>query len=130
MTIDEHINYWIDSAENDLIAATNLFDSGNYSWCLLIGHLVLEKALKAIFVKFNDNLIPPKIHNLSRLAELSKISPDPEIEKFLVAANKFHLEGRYPDYKSEFYKSCTKEFAENNFNKIKEIYKWLKSHLT
>lgn len=129
MTIKEHIDYWIESAENDLKAATNLFDSGNYSWCLFIGHLVLEKTLKAIYVKSNNNSIPPKIHNLSRLAELSKLSPEIEIDKFLVLANKFHLEGRYPEYKSEFYKTCTKEFAESNFNQVKEVYKWLKSQL-
>lgn len=129
MTKNEHIKYWIDSAENDLKAASNLFDTGNYSWCLFIGHLMLEKALKAIYVKLNDNLIPPKIHNLSRLAELTKISPEIEIEEFLVRANKFHIEGRYPEYKSDFYKTCTKEYAESNFNKVKEVYEWLKSQL-
>ncbi len=129
MTTEEHIAYWIDSAENDLKAANNLFDTENYSWCLFIGHLVMEKALKALYVKNNDNLIPPKIHNLSRLAELSKISPSIEIEKFLVIANKFNLEGRYPEYKNEFYKTCTKEFAEMNLIKIKEVYEWLKSLL-
>ena len=129
MQIDEHIKHWIESAENDLKAAENLFVSANYDWCLFLGHLVLEKTLKAAFIKNTGNLIPPKIHNLSKLSEISSLSPDLEVEKFLVIANKFHLEGRYPEYKVAFYKTCTKEFAEMNFNKIKEIFKWLKSQI-
>ncbi len=129
MTTNEHIAYWIDSAENDLEAANNLFESGNYDWCLFIGHLVLEKALKAIYVQFTNNLIPPKIHNLTRLAELSNLRPEKEIDRFLVIANKFQIEGRYPEYKNEFYKICTKEFTEINFLKIKEVFEWLKSQI-
>lgn len=129
MDINEHINYWISSAENDLEAANSLYNTGNYSWCLFIGHLVIEKILKAYYVKSHNNLIPPKIHNLSRLAELSNLKLDNETELFLISANKFHLEGRYPNYKNEFYKICTKEFTEKNFNKIKGFYQWLQSQI-
>lgn len=94
MKKNEHIDYWIESAENDLLAATNLFNAGNYSWCLFIGHLVLEKALKALYVKKFEDSVPPKIHNLTRLSEIIGVKPDFEIEIFLAAANKFHLEAR------------------------------------
>ena len=129
MTVEEHIKYWMDSAENDLKAAENLFVAGNFDWCLFLGHLVLEKALKAAYIKITGNLIPPKIHNLTRLSEISRLVPDLETEKYFVIANKFHLVGRYPEYKEEFYKTCTKEFADDNFNKIKEIFAWLKSRI-
>jgi HEPN domain-containing protein len=129
MTKKEHITFWLESADNDLHAADNLFVSGNYDWCLFIGHLSLEKVLKAIYINSTDDFIPPKIHNLSRLVELSKLSPTLEIDRFLVIANKFHIEGRYPEFKNEFYKTCTKEFAESNFVKIKEVYKWLRSQI-
>ena len=36
-----------------------------------------------------------------------------------------HIEARYPDQKYNFYKLCTKDFTEEYFYKIKEIYKWL-----
>ena len=129
MTQEEHIKYWIDSAENDLKAAENLFISKNYDWCLFLGHLVLEKALKATFIMASGNVIPPKIHSLTRLAELSNLIIDTETEQYIVTANKFHLEARYPEYKAEFYKICTREYAEQHFNKIKEIYQWLKSQI-
>ena len=40
---------------------------------------------------------------------------------FLMLVNSFQIEARYPDEKLDFYKTCTKEFTEINFNKIKKI---------
>ncbi len=71
MTQEEHIKYWLDSADHDFETANTLFSSGKYDWCLFICHLVLEKLIKAFYVKNNDNKIPPKTHNLVRLVQLA-----------------------------------------------------------
>ena len=126
MTQEEHIKYWLDSAEHDLETSDILYKAGKYDWALFIGHLVIEKTLKAAFVKNNDNKIPPKIHNLVRLSELSLVNVDEDKKILLDKINDFNLEVRYPAYKNEFYKICTKEFAEENLNQIKELFKWLK----
>ena len=63
----EHINYWIDSAMFDLDVAETLLIARKNLWCLFISHLIIEKALKAYYVKNNDET-PPKIHNLVNLA--------------------------------------------------------------
>jgi hypothetical protein len=89
--------------------------------------LVLEKVLKAIFVQNNDNKMPPKIHNLIRLAEVSLLQLDEEKKIILDKINDFNIEVRYPEYKSELYKVCTKEFAAKKIMEIKELYQWLKS---
>ena len=73
MNIHEHIKYWIDSADDDLISAESNLRTKRYNWCLFIGHLVLEKTLKALYVQVNNNSVPPKTHNLLKLAELSKL---------------------------------------------------------
>ncbi len=130
MDLEKHITYWIESADNDLSASMSLYHSGKYDWCLFIGHLVLEKLLKAFFVLNNQNQIPPKTHNLNKLAALSKIDLSQEQILFLDEVNDFNLEVRYPEYKREFYKICTKEFTENYFSKIQEFAKWLKSRIT
>lgn len=129
MTIEEHINYWIESAEHDFATSETLFESGKYDWALYMGHLVLEKTIKALFVKNNDNKIPPKVHNLVLLSELANFKINDETKFFLDRVNDFNLEVRYPEYKNEFYKLCTKEFAEENLTKIKETYNWIKSQL-
>lgn len=129
MTQEEHIKYWLDSAEHDLETLDVLYETGKYDWSLFIGHLVLEKLLKAIFVKNNDNKIPPKLHNLVRLAEESHLMIDNNKKIILDKINDFNIEVRYPDYKNEFYKTCTKEFAEEYLKEIKELYQWLKSQI-
>ena len=129
MDMEKHIKYWIDSADNDLSASISLYNSGKYDWCLFIGHLVLEKLLKALFVLNNQNQMPPKTHNLNKLAVLSKIELSQEQILFLDEVNDFNLEVRYPEYKREFYKICSKEFTEKYFIKIQEFAKWLKSRI-
>ncbi len=129
MIKEEHVNYWRESAKHDLESAESIFDSGSYDWCLFIGHLALEKILKAIFVDRNNNNMPPKIHNLVRLAELSKIEID-EDQKFLLdKINDFNIQTRYPDYKLKFYKRCDAEYTNKYLAKIKEFYTWFSSLL-
>ncbi len=89
--------------------------------------MVLEKILKAYWVKFNKDVNHPKIHNLLNLAKQSNIQLDGKLEEFFDKVNSFMLECRYPDYKEQFYKFATKEFARNNLDKIIEVYQWLKS---
>ena len=109
--------------------SNTLFEVNKYDWALFIGHLVLEKMLKAIFVKNNENKIPPKLHNLVRLSELSLVDLDEEKKVLFDKINDFNIEARYPEYKNELYKVCTKEYAEENLNHIKGLYQWLKSQI-
>ena len=129
MNITEHIQYWLDSAEHDWETAENLFAAKKYDWSLFIGHLVLEKILKAFFVQENNNQLPPKTHNLIRLAEQSHIELSEEQEMLLDRVNEFNIETRYPQYKNEFYKKCSPEFAEEYYHKIEEMAAWLKSRI-
>ena len=85
-------------------ASETLFQAKKYDWCLFIGHLVLEKSLKAVFVNANENRVPTKTHNLVKLAEVSSLDLTDEQKVFLGEVNDFNLETRYPDYKLEFYK--------------------------
>lgn len=130
MKLEEHIHYWLDSAQNDLSAAEQLFSAHKYDWCLFISHLVLEKTLKAYYVYKNNNKIPPKTHNLLKLAELSDLSLNDKQKLFLDEVSDFNLEVRYPEYRQEFYKLCTKDFATPYFKEIKEFAKWLQSQIT
>jgi HEPN domain-containing protein len=126
MKIEEHIQFWIDGADNDLDTAEKLFAADKFDWCLFLGHLVLEKALKAHYVKDNENQAPPRIHNLVKLAENTRIPLSQEKKVFFDEVSDFNLEVRYPGYKREFQRKCTREFCEEKFTKIKEHYNWIK----
>ncbi|RJP70104.1 MAG: HEPN domain-containing protein [Ignavibacteriales bacterium] len=125
----EHIKYWLDSAIHDLDAAESLFKNKKYDWCLFIGHLVLEKTLKAIYVLKNPETMPPKVHNLVRISEYCGLDLTEEQRYFFDEINDFNIEARYPSYKFDFYQLCTKEFTEKYFELIKETHKWLLSQL-
>jgi len=127
--IKEHIKYWIDSANHDWDTVESLFSANKYDWCLFIGHLVLEKILKALYVQANNNQLPPKTHNLIKLARHTNLNLTKEQEIFLDEVNDFNLEVRYPQYKNEFHKKCTNKFAANYYQKINEMMIWLKSQI-
>ncbi|HDH12348.1 MAG TPA: HEPN domain-containing protein [Nitrospirae bacterium] len=93
-----------------------------------MGHLVIEKVLKAFYVRDKDEH-PPRIHNLPRLAEKTALALNDEQKQFLIDINDFNLEARYPDQRYSFYKLCTKEFTEEYFRKIKGTYTWLLSQI-
>ena len=123
----EHCRFWLEGADHDLDVAESLFIAAKYDWCLFLGHLVLEKTLKAL-VALRDDKIPAKTHNLVRLAADAGIGLSEDQKVFLDEVNDFNLEIRYPDFKREFYALCTREFAERYFRKIKEFRLWLISH--
>lgn len=103
MDKSEYIEYWIKAAQNDADSMESIFSSGSYDWALFIGHLCLEKILKAAWVKANSINIPPKTHNLMKLADESGINYSEKDSLLLLEVNDFHLETRYPDYKFVFY---------------------------
>ncbi len=125
MNKQDIIQYWLDTSDKDYSTVENLFNSGEYHWGLFIGHLVLEKLLKALYVQQVDSN-PPRIHDLARLAEKCGITIDEQMLAKLEFITRFNLNVRYPDYQQEFYKMCTKEFSLKGLKSIEEVRQWLK----
>jgi len=121
---EQQISYWLKSAKHDLATAESLFKSKHYDWCLFVAHLVLEKTLKAFYVR-DLGEFPPKTHKLELIVEKTKLHLTPEDLDFLKEISEFNLTTRYPDYKFNFFKLCTAQFARKYFNKIKGFYSWL-----
>jgi HEPN domain-containing protein len=116
--------YWHKTAEHDYKTMLGLFRIKRYSDCLFFGHIVLEKILKAHVVK-NIKEEAPKTHDLVMLAKLAKLELPLEDIEYLKVVNRFNMRTRYPDVKFNFYKLCTREYASENLNEIKKIYKTL-----
>ena len=125
---EKTINYWLEGAEYDMSVAEAMFETGKYPYVLFMGHLALEKLLKALVVKQTKNHAP-FTHSLPLLAEKLGFQTDQEIYTNLKRFMEFHLEERYPEERKGFYKNCTKEFTENNLHRIKETFLWLKKKL-
>lgn len=118
------VDYWLRMAKEDLEVIDHLFEKGDYTWALFIGHLVLEKGLKGYYVK-KVGKEAPYTHNLSYLAQKCSLELSNEQIELLEDVTRFTIEARYPGEKLEFYKLCTKEYAEGYLKKIKESYQWM-----
>ena len=99
-----------------------------YPYALFIGHLALEKLLKALVVK-KTRAHAPFSHSLPYLLERSGIKMPEPMQIRLSEFMEFHLEARYPDASKVFYKKCTKGYTEARFKEIKEVFKWIKTRL-
>ena len=128
MTKEGHIKYWIELSDDNFKSMLNMFKSKEYMWSLFVGHLALEKLLKAYYVKVKDKKIP-FIHDLYKLALKCELGPNESQKDSLQYITLFNVQTRYEDYKRDFYKKCTKEFAEKNIELIKELRNWLKEKI-
>lgn len=106
----------------------NLYKKKDYNWSLFIGHLVIEKLLKAYYVKHIDPT-PPFTHDLLRLATKAKLGLSEDQKNILDTLSAFNIRARYDDYKLKFYKMCTKKFSKEWIATIKEFRKWMKEKL-
>ncbi|SHN72435.1 HEPN domain-containing protein [Desulfitobacterium chlororespirans] len=129
MQTEDIINYWRDSSDKDYFTMMNLFKSKDYHWSLFLGHLVLEKLLKALFVKNIGEENVPRTHNLLLLANKARLSTDNAKEDLLDLITTFNISTRYPDYQHTFYKKCTDTYTEERIAEIKELRLWLISIL-
>lgn len=90
-------DYWINSAEDDLVTASLLIREKRYLHGLFFCHLVIEKAIKANYVKTLKE-VAPRSHNLNYLSDKAAIEFSDENYVFIGILMKYQLQGRYPDY--------------------------------
>lgn len=130
MDSENLIEYWKNSSDRDYVSMIKNYEVKQYTWALFIGHLTLEKLLKAIYAKVNkDNPYPPKIHNLNILAQRCNRDLDERKSKILMICNSFNISARYEDYKNEFYERCTEKYTSEQIKNIEEVRTWLKGIL-
>jgi len=126
--IEKTISYWLKGARYDLSVANAMFRSKKYPYVLFMGHLAMEKLLKAFVVK-KTKIHAPFTHSLPYLAEKSGRKFPEKILVRLREFMEFHFEGRYPDANRAFYKKCTRIYTAERLKEIKEVYKWIEGKL-
>jgi HEPN domain-containing protein len=121
----KHVQYWRTGAEEDVAAAGTLLEKGHLRHALFFAHLAVEKMLKAHVVKATGQ-VPPKIHDLLRLAELAGLSLSTARREFLADIQEHCLEGRYPE---KWPPEPSRPEAETAMRETREALKWLSSLL-
>lgn len=126
---DKLISYWIQSSDDDFDTMIAMYENKRHNWALFIGHLMIEKLLKALYVKINEKY-PPFIHNLLRLAEMCRLELTEDQKLFLVTVTAFNINTRYDDYKMSFHKKCTPEYTATWVENIKMSRQWIRKLIT
>jgi len=126
--IDSIIEHWRESSDQNYSTMQNLIKTKEYSWALFMGHLVVEKLLKALYVK-RLHKHPVFSHDLLRLAKMIDVELPNGYDEWLDEITTFNLNARYDDYKQSFYKLCTVDFFNEWINKIETLRQWLINQL-
>ena len=124
MTKNELIAFWIESSDLNHASMYNMFINKEYVWSLFVGHLCIEKLLKAYYVKEID-MIVPRVHDLYKLAVRCRLEMTEDQMDALLYVTLFNIEARYEEFKREFHRKCTKDFTELNIKKIEGLRTWL-----
>jgi HEPN domain-containing protein len=126
--VEKTVLYWFESAEYDMGVAEAMYEKAKYPYALFMGHLALEKLLKALVVK-TTRKHAPYTHSLPLLADKSGLQIPKETIKSLARFMEFHFEARYPDEQKNFYEKCSRKFATQKLQEIREVFVWLKERL-
>ena len=108
--VSKWINHLKQEAKEAFDTALDLFKSKRYHFALFFCHLAIEKTIKAIFLSRKKKFAPP-VHDLIFLVKRLEIPLDEKKIAQLTEINTFNIRARYEDYKREFYKKATREYA-------------------
>jgi len=125
MDVEKQVEYWRKGAEEDLAVAEELLEKSRFRHALFFAHLAVEKMLKAHVTRATLQ-IPPRIHNLLKLADKSGLDLSAERIGFLRIFNLYQLHGRYPE---EVATVISPKTARDDMAAAKEMLAWLKAKL-
>lgn len=123
-------DYWIELADYDLETAKAMLKSKRFLYVGYMCNQVIEKMLKAYYVKAKGKQ-PPYTHKLIRLAEesnLYKMFSD-EQKDFLDIISPLNIEARYPTQKQDLLESLSKDKCVNIIKRTEELMLWIKNKL-
>ncbi len=122
------VAHWVEKAEYDLETARAMLESKRYIYVLFCCQQAVEKMLKAVYVKRTGE-IPPRLHNLLRLASSTNVALNSEQEEFMGLLSGYYVQTRYPEGMDLLQKTADKKLVASAMRKTEELYQWLSSLL-
>jgi HEPN domain-containing protein len=124
MKKEEYVRFWIESAEENFASMKRIFEAGEHIWALFIGHLVIEKLLKACCARQLGASVP-KIHDLTRLARRAGIELTADQEDDLDRLTLLQANIRYRENRVVLPAKEREARAREHIERIVELRKWL-----
>ena len=128
----EKVDYWLNLADYDIETAKAMLKTGRLLYVGFMCHQTIEKSLKAAISRdCKEGQIPPKTHDLSKLAVRAKIFDlmTEEQQDFLEDLNPLNVEARYPEYKDGITAGLTNEICTELVAGTEELLCWIKKQL-
>ena len=128
----DKVDYWIKLADYDIETARAMLKSERFLYVGFMCHQAIEKATKAIISRdCKEGEIPPKIHDLSKLAVMARVFDlmTEQQQNFMDELNPLNIESRYPEYKDKIAEGLTKENCGQLILKTEELLCWIKKQL-
>ena len=128
--MSDRVGYWLDLCDEDLITAKSLLKSKRLLHMGSFCHMIVEKALKAV-VADRTNEIPPKIHDLQKLAVRAGVFDDLSSEQLALVdtLTPLQIEARYPEYKEALATTLTAKKCKKILTETEEFLCWIKQRL-
>ena len=96
INIEAVVQHWVESSAQNHATMLNLIKSKEYSWALFIGHLVIEKLIKAVYVK-QLHQHPMFKHDLLWLVKKTELEIPLDYIDWLDEVTTFNINARYDD---------------------------------
>lgn len=119
---------WTDQSKYDLETARAMMSSGRYLYVLFCCQQAVEKIIKAIIAQRLGEM-PPRIHNLARLAETGRIPLSDEKADLLRELSAHYVQTRYPEELAQLLSGIDADVARRVLEQTEELYSWLESIL-
>ncbi len=129
MTNEQHIQFLINQADEDIGATEALLQAGYFGQSLFWAHLTLEKLCKALWVYTNGSENHPFVHNLLRLLKECNVDMTDEQKLFYAEMNQFQTAGRYGDYLQKLENTVTSDVCEKLMTEVKNQIRWIKQQM-
>ena len=118
------VGNWLTDAQETYAAALFNFKGKHLKVAAYLSQQAAEKALKAIYIKMNGELL--RTHDVQLLAK--KIGAEADIAKKGALLNPLYTESRYPDFE-EGITAYTPEEVQEALNNAAEVIAWAKKKI-
>ena len=126
----DKVAYWIEIAEQDIVAANAMLHSKLYLYVGFMCHQAVEKMLKAYYAEQTEDV--PRTHNLNRLAIATGLfeSMTNNHKNLINTLSPLNIEARYPSEKEVWLEFLTHERCQSLIAETKELIAWIKTQLS
>jgi HEPN domain-containing protein len=124
--MDDLSRQWAERAGYDLDTADAMFKAGRHLYVLFCCQQAVEKALKSVIV-LRTNKLPPRIHQLARLAAVGGVAVDEKQVGFLRELSAYYIPTRYPEEAADLTFDVKEEQSRRVLSQSREFIQWLSS---